>query len=184
MSTEWEQWEGRSRWRRWMLRLLALLALVGVLGGLYAIYQAAIADDGPAPTGIDTELQAIAKPAGELADALEALEPRSRNRTKARRAAARAIAATRAARRAYDADPDIAASNEGARIDNAVDLEREYLNAVAATLKDPASRLQAQLPARAGRARRALDALPDDFGLAQEVRGVKALRAWAKANDR
>ena len=175
-------WERPSRWRRWVLRLLALIALAAVVFGLYSIYQAAIEDDEPASSGVDTELQAIVNPAAELADALEDLDPDSRNRTGARRAAVRAITATRAARRAFDAT-GTADTTRGERVGNGIDAEREYLNAISAVLKDPASRLRQQVADRAGRARRALDAMPDDFGLTDEIRGVQPLLAWARAND-
>jgi hypothetical protein len=181
LTAEWDYDDGPPAWRKWLARLLALLALAAVIGGLYAIYQAAIAEDEPEVTAISDELDTLSAAADRLGTRLEAFK-KDTNPARAEKVAARALSATRAAGKAYR-ESDLPDTNAGARIKNGLGAEFEYLSAVVEVLDKPTSRIVESLPDRATRARRALEAMPDDHGLPETVRGVDRLRAWARAND-
>ncbi|HVL96846.1 MAG TPA: hypothetical protein VM266_13390 [Solirubrobacteraceae bacterium] len=67
------------------------------------------------------------------------------------------------------------------RLDNALQANFEYLDAVGSLLANPRSRLRGELPERARRAEAAFGALPAPAGLPATVRGWERLEAYAKA---
>lgn len=183
MASAFADWEYRPpRWRRWAARVLALAALAGCVYGVYAIVRsdATGAGDAPASSPVDAQLAALATAAGRLGDRLGALRP-GRSPRRARAAQSQAVDDVRTASRTLAARTTDSPTGDDARLANALDAERELLNAVGATLADPASRLRFKLDARAGRARRALAALPDPAGLPATVRGITRLKSWARA---
>lgn len=181
MASAYADWEYRPpRWRRWAARLLALAALAGCVYGVYAIVRSDATGGTPAEGPVDAQLAALAISAGRLGDRLEALRPGG-SPGRARAAQARAVDDVRTASRTLAARRTHSPTGDGVRVANALDAERELLNAVGATLADPASRLRLRLGARASRARRALAALPDPAGLPATVRGITRLKSWARA---
>jgi hypothetical protein len=176
------EWEAPRRGRIWARRLIAVAALAGTVAAFVSI----LGDAGPAATrtaALGPQLSRIETAGLALERSLGALHP-GRSAPGVRHDLHEAVAVHRSvvgwvAR--MRADGRLKADD---RLDNVLDADFEYLDAVGSVLANPRSPLRLELEARAGRARAALGSVSETAALAAALHGWRRLVTYTDARRR
>ena len=158
------------RWRRWVARFAAVVALAACGVGVYEIVHAASISSTPTAASLQPQVLQVAESSKALAARLVVLRPHS-DTTRALAALQEAQGDRAAASTALSDALTKGKVADSAALGAALSAHRRYLSAVGSVLRNPRSKLRAQLKTRAARAKAAWAAVANPAGMPRAIRG-------------